>query len=289
MPSCPANLRGLETTNDVVCGKGSARGVTADEFPLGDILDVNMTIDFCLLLYEFIETYVLEQFLEISVVVGDVGSERRLVVVLLKNPIGGIAVNAHPLYIYLGVCSCLLLKDSEDVAVKASLVDANHIGESLTEIAREYEHVSYLLQMSEILRSALDGRKVEVIDAAYIVWSESHLLPTVRWNLHEVKGRRNPCSIPCSPIQGGAQLRADLLDGRQRKTSVDEERDEVIPEDIGHLMRQESAVEVRLQESEMMDERTETLCIGRVHPRFHLDELGDNLKQSSIGKVKSKE
>jgi hypothetical protein len=131
--------------------------VTADEFPLGDILDVNMTIDLCLLLYEFIETYVLEQFLEISVVVGDVGSERRLVVVLLKNPIGGIAVNAHPLYIYLGVCSCLLLKDSEDVAVKASLVDANHIGESLTEIAREYEHVSYLLQMSEILRPAFDS------------------------------------------------------------------------------------------------------------------------------------
>ena len=191
MSSCPANLRGLETTDDVVSGKGSASGMTADEFPLGDILDVNITIDLCLLLYEFIETYVLEQFLEISVVVGDVGSERRLVVVLLKNPIGGIAVNAHPLYIYLGVCSCLLLKDSEDVAVKASL-------------ARENEHIPYLLQMSEILRSALDGQKVEVIDAAYIIWSESHLLPTIWWNLHEVKGRRNPCSIPCSPIQGGA-------------------------------------------------------------------------------------
>lgn len=39
----------------------------------------------------------------------------------------------------------------------------------------------------------------------------------------------------------------------------------------------------------MMDKCTETLCIGRVHSRFHLDELGDNLKQSSIGKVKSKE
>ena len=204
MSSCPANLRGLETANDVVCGKGSARGVTADELPLGDILDVNMTIDLCLLLYEFIETYVLEQFLEISIVVGDVGSERRLVVVLLKNPVGGIAVNAHSFDVYLGIGSSLLLKDSEEVAVKASLVDANHIGESLTEIARENEHISYLLQMSEILRSALDGREVEVIDAAYIVWSESHLLPTIWWNLNEVKGWRNPCSIPCSPIQGGA-------------------------------------------------------------------------------------
>ena len=204
MSSCPANLRGLETANDVVCGKGSARGVTADELPLGDILDVNMTIDLCLLLYEFIETYVLEQFLEISIVVGDVGSERRLVVVLLKNPVGGIAVNAHSFDVYLGIGSSLLLKDSEEVAVKASLVDANHIRESLTEIARENEHISYLLKMLEILRSALDGRKVEVIDAAYIVWSESHLLPTIWWNLNEVKGWRNPCSIPCSPIQGGA-------------------------------------------------------------------------------------
>lgn len=204
MTSCSADFRGLETANDVVCGKGSARGVTADEFPLGDILDVNMTIDLCLLLYEFIETYVLEQFLEISVVARDVGGEWRLVVILLKNLISGVAINAHPLYIYLGVSSRLLLKDSEDVAVKASLVDANHIGESLTEIARENEHIPDLLQMSKILRSALDGRKIEVIDATYIVWSESHLLPTIWWNLHEVKGWRNPCSIPCSPIQGGA-------------------------------------------------------------------------------------
>ena len=38
-----------------------------------------------------------------------------------------------------------------------------------------------------------------------------------------------------------------------------------------------------------MDECAETLCIGRVHLRFHLDELGDYLKQCSIGKVKSEE
>jgi hypothetical protein len=54
-------------------------------------------------------------------------------------------------------------------------------------------------------------------------------------------------------------------------------------------MRKESAVEPRLQESEMMDECAETLSIGRVHLRFHLDEFGDNLKQRSIGKVKSEE
>lgn len=157
MTSCSANLRGLETANDVVCGKGSARGVTADEFPLGDILDVNMTIDLCLLFNEFIETYILEQFLEISVVVGDVGSERRLVVVLFKNPVGCIAINTHPFDVYLGIGPSLLLKDSEEVPIEASLVNANHIGESLTEIARENEHIPYLLQMSEILRSAFDS------------------------------------------------------------------------------------------------------------------------------------
>lgn len=212
MASCPADLRGLETTNDVVCGKGSARCVTADEFPLGDILDVNMTIDLCLLFDKFIETYVLEQFLEVSVVVGDMCGKRSVIVVLLKNLVCGVAVNAHPFDVYLGVSSCLLLKDGEEVPIEASLVNANHVRESLTEIARENEHIPYLLQMSEILRSALDGREVEVIDAAYIVWSESHLLPTIWWDLHEVKGRRNPCSIPCSPIKRGAQLRAYLLD-----------------------------------------------------------------------------
>ena len=46
---------------------------------------------------------------------------------------------------------------------------------------------------------------------------------------------------------------------------------------------------MRLQESKMMDEGAETLSIGRMHLRFHLDEFGDYLKHRGIGKVKSEE
>ena len=141
----------------------------------------------------------------------------------------------------------LLGYDIGSSSVKASLVDANHIGESLTEIARENEHISYLLQMFKILRSALDGRKVEVIDAAYIIWSESHLLPTIWWNLHKVKGGSDPRTIPCSPVKSGTELRANLLDGGQGKPGIREERNEVMPKDVSDLMRHEDTVELQLK------------------------------------------
>ena len=66
--------------------------MTADEFPLRFILNLNVTIDLGLSFNKFFETYILKQLLKILVVARDVGSERRLVVILLQNPVGGITV-----------------------------------------------------------------------------------------------------------------------------------------------------------------------------------------------------
>ena len=75
MSSCPADFRGLETTKNIVGSKGTTGSMTTDKFPLGNILDVNMTIDLRLLFYQFIEAYVLEQFLEVLVIAGYICGE----------------------------------------------------------------------------------------------------------------------------------------------------------------------------------------------------------------------
>lgn len=110
-----------------------------------------------------------------------------------------------------------MLKDCEDVAVKARAVYADHVGETLTKVAGEDEHVSHTFQLSQMLRSAVDGREVKVVDVAYLIGSEGNLLMTVRRYLHKVKGGSDPCAIPCSPVKSGTELRADLLDGGQGK------------------------------------------------------------------------
>ena len=145
MSSCPANFGGLETTDDIVgCECPSCR-MAADKLPFRLVSDLYDSVDLGLPLYKFIETYVLKQFLEIPIIAGYVGGEWRLVVVLFKNLVGGVAVNAHPLDVYSRICASLLLKDGEDVPVKAGRVNANHVGESLTEVTGENKHIPYLL------------------------------------------------------------------------------------------------------------------------------------------------
>ena len=86
-----------------------------------------------------------------------------------------------------------------------------------------------------------------MVDVAHLIWSESDLLTAVRRYLDDVKCRRDSGVVPCSPIQCGSELRAHLLDGRERETRVGEEGDEVMPEDVSHLMRHDAAKELRFQ------------------------------------------
>ena len=138
-----------------------------------------------------------------------------------------------------------------------------------------------------MLRSAADGREVKVVDVTYLIGSEGNLLMTVRRNLHKVKGGSDSRTIPCSPVKGGTELRADLLDGGQGKPCIRKERNEVMPEDVGNLMRHKDAVELQLKPFEMMTESTETLAIVRMHHGLHSDEFVNDFHHGSVGKVKS--
>lgn len=138
-----------------------------------------------------------------------------------------------------------------------------------------------------MLRSAADGREVKVVDVADFIGSEGNLLVTVRRNLHKVKGGSDPRTIPCSPVKGGAELRANLLDGGQGKPGIREERNEVMPEDVSDLMRHEGAVELQLEPFEMMTESAETLAIVRMHHGLHPDEFVNDFHHGRVGKVKS--
>lgn len=138
-----------------------------------------------------------------------------------------------------------------------------------------------------MLRSAADGREVKVVDMTYLIGSEGNLLTAVRRNLHKVKGGSDPRTIPCSPVKSGTELRADLLDGGQGKSCIREERNEVMPEDVGNLMRHEGAVELQLKPFEMMTESAETLAIVRMHHGLHPDEFVNDFHHGSVGKVKS--
>ena len=138
-----------------------------------------------------------------------------------------------------------------------------------------------------MLRSAADGREVKVVDVADLIGSEGNLLMTVRRNLHKVKGGSNPRTMPCSPVKGGTELRADLLDGGQGKPCIREERNEVMPEDVSDLMRHKDAVELQLKPFEMMTESAKTLAIVRVHHGLHPNEFVNDFHHGSLGKVKS--
>lgn len=120
--------------------------MAADKLPFRLVSDLYDSVDLGLPLYKFFETDMLKQFLEKLVVTRDVRGERRPVVILLQDGVGGVAVNAHPLDVHSRICACLLLKDSEDVSVKAGPVNADHIGEALAEVAGEDKHIPYLLQ-----------------------------------------------------------------------------------------------------------------------------------------------
>lgn len=138
-----------------------------------------------------------------------------------------------------------------------------------------------------MLRSAADGREVKVVDVTYLIGSEGNLLMAVRRDLHKVKGGSDPRTIPCSPVKGGTELRADLLDGGQGKPCIREERNEVMPEDVSNLMRHKGAVKLQLKSFEMMTESTETLAIVRMHHGLHSDEFVNDFHHGSVGKVKS--
>lgn len=138
-----------------------------------------------------------------------------------------------------------------------------------------------------MLRSAADGREVKVVDVTYLIGSEGNLLMTVRRNLHKVKGGSDPRTIPCSPVKGGTELRADLLDGGQGNPCIREERNEVMPEDVSDLMRHKGAVELQFKPFEMMTESAETLAIVRMHHGLHSDEFVNDFHHGSVGKVKS--
>jgi hypothetical protein len=103
-----------------------------------------------------------------------------------------------------------------------------------------------------MLWSALDCRKVEVVDVTDLIGSESNLLTAVRWDLYKVKGWRDASTVSCSPFQRGAELRADLLDRRECKPLAEKERNEVMPEDVSDLARTEGAVELLLQSRKMI-------------------------------------
>jgi hypothetical protein len=138
-----------------------------------------------------------------------------------------------------------------------------------------------------MLRSAADGREVKVVDVADLILSESHLLPAIRRDLDQIVCRRDGGAMLRSPVKGGTELRADLLDGGQGNPCIREERDEVMPEDVSDLMRHKDAVELQLKPFEMMTESAETLAIVRMHHGLHPDEFVNDFHHGSVGKVKS--
>lgn len=124
-----------------------------------------------------------------------------------------------------------------------------------------------------------------MVDVTYLIGSEGNLLMTVRRDLHKVKGGSDPRTIPCSPVKGGTELRADLLDGGQGNPCIREERNEVMPEDVSDLMWHKGAVELQLKPFEMMTESAETLAIVRMHHRLHPDEFVNDFHHCGLGKV----
>ena len=130
-----------------------------------------------------------------------------------------------------------MLKDAEDIAVEAGLVDAHHVRVSLAKIAGKNKHVSDALQVTEILRSPADSGEVEVVDMTHLVGRESYLLVTIGGQFNEVVGGRYPGVVACAPSKSCTKLRAERLDGGQGQPSLEEERNEMMPKNIGHLVR----------------------------------------------------
>lgn len=153
--------------------------MAADEFPFRDILHLDKAIYFGFSLNKVVESDILEQVFEIAVEAGYVGGEWGTVVVFLEDFIGGVSVEAHALDVHSGEGARLLLKDAEDIAVEAGLVDAHHIRVSLAKIAGKNKHVSDALQVTEILRSPVDSGEVEMIDMTHLVGREGYLLVAI--------------------------------------------------------------------------------------------------------------
>jgi hypothetical protein len=118
------------------------------------------------------EAHYIQEFFDTFIIVRDIAFVRSLVVALLQDSVSGLAINAHSVNVNLCTMTSLLLNDAEGIVSETRLVNADHIGMSLTEITRKDEHVLDLLEHSLPLRSALDVAKIEMVDVADIIRSE---------------------------------------------------------------------------------------------------------------------
>lgn len=67
--------------------------------------------------------------------------------------------------------------------------------------------------------------------------------------------------MACAPPKSCTKLRAERLDRGQGQPSLEEEGNEVMPKDIGHLVRFEDATKLALQLAEVVFQRVVTLAI----------------------------
>ena len=167
-----ANLRDPRSLHDIRSGECPSRCMGTDQLVLRHQVGADMSVYLRVLLYLFVESHDVKEFLQTFVVVGDVSLVRSFVVILLQDRIGSLSINAHSVNVNLRTMSCLLLHYREGVMREARLVNAHHIRMPLTEIAREDKHVLYLLKNSLPLRSSFDVAKVKMVDVADIIWSE---------------------------------------------------------------------------------------------------------------------
>ena len=134
-------------------GKCSSCCVRADKFPFWYEVDFNMAVDFCLALDFLREAYNLQQFLDAFVEVGNITFVWSFVIVLFKDGVSCLEVYAHSIKIDFCSGACLLLENRENIMTEARLVNPYHIRMALAEVARKYEHISYPLQSSFVLRA----------------------------------------------------------------------------------------------------------------------------------------
>lgn len=131
-----------------------------------------MSVNLSILLHFLMEAHYIQEFFDTFIIVRDVSFVRSLVVVLLQDRIGSLSINAHSVNVNLSTMTSLLLNDAESIVSETRLVNADHIGMSLTEIARENEHVLDLLEHSLPLRSAFDITEIKMVDVADIIRRE---------------------------------------------------------------------------------------------------------------------
>lgn len=143
----------MESPQHIDGGECPPACVTADQLILREELGLNHSVDLGLpfdILIKFTSD-VLQEFLHISVIGGDVSLDRCLVTIFLQDLVGGIGIHTHLVNVNPALRTCLDLHDGEDVAVKAGSVNPHHVGESLPKGAGEYEMIPYPLHVPDVL------------------------------------------------------------------------------------------------------------------------------------------